>query len=405
MIYAFENYCLDLNRRELRRGTEAIPMEPRVFDLLEFLVRNQDRVVNKDELIAAVWNGRIVSDSAITSRINAARRAIGDSGKQQRLIRTIARKGHRFIGEVHPPAKTSHGSSMEPATRPSEADGPSVPPGKQTVTFCRTKDGFNLAVASVGRGPVLVRAAHWATNIEYDWQNPVTGPLLQRLVDRFRLVRYDGRGSGLSDRQVPGVSLSTLLDDLETVTDSFGLERFVLLGISGGAAASIAYAARHPHRVSKLVLYGGYAQGRNKRGSPQDADEAKAFLTMVQSGWDNRSVFMRAFFSFWLPSGSPEQVKWFTDLQRVSLSRENSVKFRMAVDDIDIVDLLPNITVPTIVFHCLHDRLVPFDQGRRLAISIPNAKFVALESDNHVLLPDEPAWTKFVGGMEEFLAD
>jgi DNA-binding winged helix-turn-helix (wHTH) protein/pimeloyl-ACP methyl ester carboxylesterase len=405
LIYTFENYCLDLNRRELRRGTEAIPMEPRVFDLLEFLVRNQDRVVNKDELIAAVWNGRIVSDSAITSRINAARRAIGDSGKQQRLIRTIARKGHRFIGEVHPLAKTSHGSSMEPATRPSEADRPSVPPGKQTVTFCRTRDGFNLAVASVGRGPVLVRAAHWATNIEYDWQNPVTGPLLQRLVDRFRLVRYDGRGSGLSDRQVPGVSLSTLLDDLETVTDSFGLERFVLLGISGGAAASIAYAARHPHRVSKLVLYGGYAQGRNKRGSPQDVDEAKAFLTMVQSGWDNRSVFMRAFFSFWLPSGSPEQVKWFTDLQRVSLSRENSVKFRMAVDDIDIVDLLPNITVPTIVFHCLHDRLVPFDQGRRLATSIPNAKFVALESDNHVLLPDEPAWTKFVGEMEEFLAD
>jgi DNA-binding winged helix-turn-helix (wHTH) protein/pimeloyl-ACP methyl ester carboxylesterase len=405
LIYTFENYCLDLNRRELRRGTEAIPMEPRVFDLLEFLVRNQDRVVNKDELIAAVWNGRIVSDSAITSRINAARRAIGDSGKQQRLIRTIARKGHRFIGEVHPPAKTSHGSSMEPATRSCEADRPSVPPGKQTVTFCRTKDGFNLAVASVGRGPVLVRAAHWATNIEYDWQNPVTGPLLQRLVDRFRLVRYDGRGSGLSDRQVPSVSLSTLLDDLETVTDSFGLERFVLLGISGGAAASIAYAARHPHRVSKLVLYGGYAQGRNKRGSPQDVDEAKAFLTMVQSGWDNRSVFMRAFFSFWLPSGSPEQVKWFTDLQRVSLSRENTVKFRMAVDDIDIVDLLPNITVPTIVFHCLHDRLVPFDQGRRLATSIPNAKFVALESDNHVLLPDEPAWTKFVGEMEEFLAD
>jgi pimeloyl-ACP methyl ester carboxylesterase len=192
---------------------------------------------------------------------------------------------------------------------------------KQTVTFCRTVDGINLAVASVGCGPILVRAAHWATHIEYDWHNLVTGPLLQRLADRFHLVRYDYRGTGLSDRDVPAISFETMLCDLESVVDALSLERFALLGISGGAATSIAYAVRHPHRVSKLVLFGGYAQGRNKRQSPQDAEEAQAFLTMARKGWgDDRSAFARAFFSFWLPTGSPEQFKSFIELMRAALA-------------------------------------------------------------------------------------
>src|SRR5262249_8937922 len=148
---------------------------------------------------------------------------------------------------------------------------------KQAVTFCRTVDGINLAVASVGCGPVLVRAAHWTGHIEYDWQNLVTGPLLPRLASRFHLVRYDDRRTGVSDRNVPAISLETMLYDLEGVGDALAVERFILLGISGGAATSIAYAVRHPHRVSKLVLFGGYAQGRNKRDSPQDAEEAAAF--------------------------------------------------------------------------------------------------------------------------------
>src|SRR5215471_19126502 len=151
---------------------------------------------------------------------------------------------------------------------------------KQAVTFCRTADGINLAVASVGSGPVLVRAAHWVTNIEYDWQNLVTGPLLQRLAGCFHLVRYDGRGTGLSDRDVPAISFQTMLYDLEAIVDGLALQRFALLGIAAGAAISIAYAVRHPHRVSKLVLRGGYAQGPNKRGSLQDAEEWRAFVTM-----------------------------------------------------------------------------------------------------------------------------
>lgn len=398
MNYFFENYSLDAGRRELRRGDDLVPVEPLVFDLLEFLIRNRDRMVTKNDLISSVWKGRIVSESTLTTRINAVRNAVADNGEQQRLIRTIPRRGFRFVGEVQeiearpiPAAyKSAEGSRVE----------------KQTVTFCQTNDGINLAAASIGHGPVLIRAAHWATNIEYDWHSPITGPLLQRLAMHFQLIRYDGRGAGLSDRNVADVSFATMLDDLETVVDSCKFSRFALLGISGGAATSIAYAVRHPERVSRLVLLGGYAQGRNMRGSPQYADEAKAFQTMLRSGWgDEHSVFMRAFCSFFIPGASADEIKSFVDFQRIATTGENAMKLRSAVDDIDIVALLRQVSVPTIVFHSVHDNLVPFDQGRRLAASIPNAKFVPLESANHALLSNEPAWARFVSHVEEFLAD
>jgi DNA-binding winged helix-turn-helix (wHTH) protein/alpha-beta hydrolase superfamily lysophospholipase len=407
LIYFFEDYSLDIDRRELRRGAEAVAVEPQVFDVLAYLIGHRERVISNDDLIASVWNGRIVSESTLSSRIAAVRHAVGDSGERQCLIRTIPRKGYRFVAQVRENSEAGDGPDATPKNMAGLAAGVSAAHPKQAVTFCRTVDGINLAVASVGCGPVLVRAAHWATHLEYDWQNLVTGPLLQRLADRFHLVRYDYRGNGLSDRDVPAISFETMLCDLEAVVDALALERFALLGISGGAATSIAYAVRHPHRVSKLVLFGGYAQGRNKRCSPQDAEEAQAFLTMARHGWgDERLLFARAFFSFWLPAGTPEQLKSFIELMRIAAPDGRAgVNLRQAVDDIDIVDLLPKVNVPTIVFHCIRDRLVPFDQGRRLAASIPNARFVPLDSENHALLAGESAWAKFVEDVEAFLLD
>jgi DNA-binding winged helix-turn-helix (wHTH) protein/pimeloyl-ACP methyl ester carboxylesterase len=290
LIYFFENYSLDVDRRELHRGVEAVAVEPQVFDVLAYLIGHRERVISNNDLIASVWNGRIVSESTLSSRIAAVRHAVGDSGERQRLIRTIPRKGYRFIGEVRENTEAGGGLDATPKNAVGLTSRMISAHLKQAVTFCQTADGVNIAVASVGCGPVLVQAARWATHIEYDWQNLVTGPLLRRLADRFHLVRYDGRGTGLSDRDVPAISFQTMLYDLEAVVDALPLERFALLGISGGAATSIAYAVRHPHRVSKLVLFGGYAQGRNKRDSPQDAEEAQAFLTLARHGWgDDRS--------------------------------------------------------------------------------------------------------------------
>jgi pimeloyl-ACP methyl ester carboxylesterase/DNA-binding winged helix-turn-helix (wHTH) protein len=375
-----------------------------VFDLLEFLLRNRDRVVSKDEMLAAVWGGRIVSESTLASRINAARSAIGDNGQDQRLIRTFLRKGARFVGlarEVQ--ASGVAGTAKPERLADGSASGPSALP-RQAVTFSQTDDGTNLAVASVGSGPVLVRAAHWGTHVEYDLQNPLTSPLLRRLAGHFHLVRYDGRGTGLSDWSVGEISLETFLDDLETVVDSLALERFALLGMHSGAAVSIAYAVRHPQRVSKLVLFGGYAQGHQQRNLSRDADWAKA-MTVVLGSSQEHPVFIRAFSSLWLPSGTPEQVEWFMDLARVSHSSESQAKFGMAVGKIDVIDLLPMVKVPTIVFHCIRDNLIPFSQGRLLACSIPNARFVPLDSENHALLSREPAWITMMEEMEAFLAD
>jgi DNA-binding winged helix-turn-helix (wHTH) protein/pimeloyl-ACP methyl ester carboxylesterase len=403
LAYLFGGMILDAERRELRSGAKLIPVEPQVFDILVFLIRNRDRVVSKDDLLTAVWDGRMVSESAIAARINAARRAVGDDGEQQRWIRTVIRRGFRFIGDVREDAVLeTRSSSVEAAAR----QVPCHPSRGQEITFCRTADGINLAVACVGQGMPLVSIPTWLTHLEYDWQNPGRAPLWRFLADRFRLIRFDGRGFGLSDRDITDISLATFERDLEAVVGALHLHRYALLGISQGVGTAIAHAARYPDRVTKMVLVGGFALGRNKRGSLEEIELGKALVAVMREGWVNEnSAFLRMFSSVFLPSASPEQIKWYADLLRVSTSAENAVKNHNGIDEIDIVDLLPKVSAPTLVLHSRHDNLVPFDEGRRMATSIPNARFVSLDSENHVPIPGEQAWPRFIGEIESFLSD
>jgi pimeloyl-ACP methyl ester carboxylesterase len=389
--YQFEGGTLDTGRRELRRDGRLVAVEPQVFDLLEFLIRHRDRVVSRDDLIAGVWGGRIVSESALASRVNAARRAIGDDGTAQRLIKTIMRKGFRFVGAVR-----------EEAAVPAVAAAPLA----QSISFCRTNDGVNIALATVGDGPVLVKTANWLNHLEYDWQSPIWSPMLRRLAARFRLVRYDGRGNGLSDREVADISLAGFERDLEAVVDSLGLQRFVLFGLSQGAAAAATFAARYPERVSRLILYGAYAQGRNRRGSAEDSSTAQTMLAMMQQGWGHEdSAFMRAFSSLYLPDATRELIKEFADMQRLSASGAIAARIRTACDDIDITAVLPNIKVPTLVIHAKHDHVAPIEQGRQVAAQIPGAKFVILDSENHIPVPGDPAWEALLSEIEAFAAE
>lgn len=394
VLFSFDDFALDCERRELRARGSIVPVEPQVFDLLVYLIENRDRVVSKDDLIASVWGGRIVSDSTLDSRINAVRKAIGDSGGQQELVRTIPRKGIRFIGNVR-----------ETDQREISTTQHSTFAHKQEISFCRSKDNVNIAYAAVGNGPVLMKTANWLTHLEYDWESPVWAPLLQRLAEKNRLVRYDTRGTGLSDPDAAEISFDGFVRDFESVVDTVGAERFAILGISQGAAVAVAYAAAHPERVTKLVLYGGYAQGRNKRGSRDEADKARLFLSLMQHGWgDEHSAFMRAFSSLFIPNGTAEQNKWFADLQRITTTGRNGLRIREACHEIDVAEALSRVQVPTLVLHARHDNVVPLEQGRLLAASIPNARLVTLESDNHVLLQGEPAWGKFIAEIETFLA-
>lgn len=398
MLFLFEDFVLDLDRRELRRGAGVIAVEPQVFDLLVYLIQNRDRVVSRNDLIASVWGGRIVSDSTLSSRINAARQAIGDSGDAQRLIKTLQRKGIRFIGDVQEErSATSHdgvrGGVAVAATNPA-----------QSVSFCKTADGVNLAVATSGSGRPLVKTANWLNHIDYDWQSPVWSPLLTLLSEKFRLIRYDERANGLSDWDVADVSFEAFVRDLEAVVDGLGLERFPLLGISQGAAVSIAYAARHPERVSRLVLVGGYVLGWRKREGEIEIRKREAIETLVRLGWgQDNPAFRQIFTSLFIPGGTPEQVQWFNDLQRVSASPENAIRLGRAFGEIDVSALLSKVTVPTLVVHARGDARVPFEQGLRLAREISGAQFVALDSANHVTLSHEPAWSRYTEEVCAFL--
>jgi pimeloyl-ACP methyl ester carboxylesterase len=294
-----------------------------VFDLLVHLVRNRDRVVSKDDLIAAIWHGRIVSESTLTSRINAVRKAVGDSGGAQRLIRTVQRKGIRFIGDV--------GEAIEPgaAAVTAEAQPPRAPSLRHEIHFCTASDGVRIAYAEVGAGPPLLKAANWLNHLEYDWESPVWSHLLRELAAGHRLIRYDARGNGLSDWEVEDISFEAYARDLESVVEATGIDRFALLGISQGCAVSIAYAVRYPQRVSHLVLYGGFARGRRRRGSPQEIEQADALLTLMRQGWGQENpAFRQIFTSLFMPGATAEQGQWFNQLQQKTTSPENAARIR-----------------------------------------------------------------------------
>jgi DNA-binding winged helix-turn-helix (wHTH) protein/pimeloyl-ACP methyl ester carboxylesterase len=400
MRFVFGDCAIDPERRELSRGNAVVEVEPQVFDLLLLLIRRRDQVVSRDDLLDSVWNGRIVSESTVNSRIAAARRAIGDSGGEQQLIRTVARRGVRFVGDVR--EEPSNAGATAPDVVAARTPPPAAP--AQEVTFCRTPDGVHLAVATIGDGPPLVKAANWLNHIEYDWASPIWSPLLVRLASDFRLIRYDERGNGLSDWEAADISFEAFVRDLETVVDALGLQRFALLGISQGAAVSVAYAVRHPERVSHLVLFGGYAVGWRKRGNATEITHREALHMLIPQGWgQDNPAFRQVFTSRMVPDGTREEMQWFNDLQRVTTSPESAVRLLNAVSGIDVVDLLPQVTVPTLVLHSRGDAWVPFEQGRMLAHGIPGARFVALDSRNHLVLSHEPAWHRFVDEVCDFL--
>jgi pimeloyl-ACP methyl ester carboxylesterase/DNA-binding winged helix-turn-helix (wHTH) protein len=396
--FLFSDHRLDTGRRELYRGSEQIAVEPQVFDLLAYLVENRDRVVSKEDIITAVWGGRIVSDSTLNSRINAARKAISDSGKTQRLIRTSSRKGFRFIGTVDEPDRAN-----KPAVSEDASLTDSVRALRQEIHFCLASDGVRIAYAEVGRGPPLVKAANWLNHLEYDWESPIWRHLLQALASEHRLIRHDQRGNGLSDRDVDDISFDAFVRDLESVVDASNLERFPLLGISQGCAISIAYALRHPQRVSHLVLYGGFARGWLKR-NPEDAEKFEAMTTLMRHGWGQENpAFRQMFTSQFIPGGTVEQMRWLNDLQRITASPDNAVRIMKTLATIDLTDVLPQVRIPTLVLHCRSDARVPFEEGRRLAAGIPGAQFVALEGYNHLVLETEPAWIRLLDEIQNFL--
>jgi pimeloyl-ACP methyl ester carboxylesterase len=275
---------------------------------------------------------------------------------------------------------------------------------RQRIAISSAADGTRIAWASVGEGPALLKAANWLNHLEHDWTSPVWGPLFHELARDHRLIRYDERGNGLSDWDVSDLGFDAFVADLETVVSAAGLDRFPLLGLSQGAAVAIRYAARHPDRVTRLVLWGGYATGWRIDGDAALQAERTALITLVRQGWGRddpsyRQIFSRAF----MPRATTEELAAFDEFQRLSTSAGNAARFLETFADIDVREDLARVRCPTLVMHARDDRRVPLEQGVRLAAGIAGAEFVSLPTDSHLLLGREPAAALFLDRVRAFL--
>ena len=276
---------------------------------------------------------------------------------------------------------------------------------RQTIRYLRTPDGVRLAWAEAGTGSVLVKAANWLTHLEYECQSPVWRHWIRFFSDHFCFVRYDERGSGMTDWDVGDVSFERWVEDLEAVVEAVQpKEPVALLGISQGAAACAAYAVRHPEHVSRLVLYGGYARGWSHRNDAMGEREYRAIVEIIRLGWGkDNPAFRQVFTSRFVPGATDEQMSWFNDLCRRTTSPEIAAELLEARAIVNISDLLGQIRVPTLVLHARDDGVIPISEGRLLAARIPGAQFVELDSKNHILLESEPAWERFREAVLEFM--
>lgn len=275
---------------------------------------------------------------------------------------------------------------------------------KQEIRYCQADDGTCIAYALSGRGYPLVKAANWLSHLEFDHQSPVWRHWWRELASRYRLVRYDTRGGGLSDWQPRSVTFDAWVEDLHRVVDSAGLDRFALFGMSQGVSVAAAYAARFPERVSHLILYGGFVRGLTKRGDALSLERLELMDHLIRVGWGYpQPAFRQAFGAMFIPDGTNEQFKWFDELQRASMSPENATRFLRVAHEVDLRPLLRQIEAPTLVMHANRDNAVPFEEAKVIAGSIKGAKLKVLDGNNHILFENEPAWPEFLAELEDFL--
>jgi pimeloyl-ACP methyl ester carboxylesterase/DNA-binding CsgD family transcriptional regulator len=268
---------------------------------------------------------------------------------------------------------------------------------RQRIKYVRAADGTRLAWALAGSGPPLVKAANWLTHLEYDWTSPVWQHWMGFLSSQFQLIRYDERGCGMSEWRARALTMQDWTADLESVINAAGIDVPVtLLGMSQGAATCVQYAVQHPQRVARMILYGGYAQGAFRRGNETVERSYRAMVELARLSWGaSNPTFRQIFTSRFIPGGSPEQLNWFNQLCINCTTGEIAGELLEARAALDIVDLLPQVRVPTLVLHARDDEVVPFTEGQRLAAEIQGAEFIQLDSRNHVLLEQEPAWLRF----------
>jgi pimeloyl-ACP methyl ester carboxylesterase len=400
-MFAFEGFELDLAAYELRREGSAVPMEPQAFDVLVHLVRHRERVVPKEELMDEIWGGRFVTETAVTSRIKQARRALGDDGQSQRLIRTVHGRGYRFIADVvegpqllRPPSRPRAVEAGQPPNRASGAPGEASPPVRYTLS-----DRLHIAYQVSGGGDLdIVLVSGFVSHLEIDWGDPRHAHFLNRLGRLGRLIRFDKRGTGMSDRP-PGLpDLETRVHDVLSVMDAVGSSRAVLVGYSEGGPMSVLFAAAHPERVSRLVMYGAYAKRTRTPDYPwaQTPEDRSRYTGYLASTWDwEADMLMRC------PSADTAMQAWWGRRMRASTTPATLRALMDMNSLVDVREALPAVRVPTLVLHRRGDRVVTVENGRYMADHIPGARLVELEGDDHFVSGDPD---QILDAVEDYLS-
>lgn len=352
--------------------------------------------------VARTWQLLEPFNTQAATQLVARLRQVGQESEATALEGELAQRFYK-LGVAWPTSTVPHLHS--PTQAPASPATSRQYLARQRIQFCTATDSVRIAYATVGEGPTIVKAANWLSHLELDWDAPIWSPLLRELAQDHRVIRYDERGNGLSDWQVKDLSFDAFVTDLETVVEATGLKTFALLGISQGAAVSIEYAVQYPERVTRLILFGGYPAGWRIGASDAVIREREAVMTLTASGWGSANpAYRQIFSSTFMPTATPEELDWFNQFQRETTSAENAVRFLSAFGDIDVRARLAQVQVPTLVIHSLGDLRIPAATGRDIAAAIPDAEFLGLESDNHLLLGREPASQKFVEAVREFLA-
>lgn len=364
------------------------PMNKREREILERLATGLSDQQIADELYLSLhtvkwYNRQIFSKLGVSSRTQAITKA----------------RALGLVGANDPLASESLQTGDQPPLKRRKA--------MHRVSFTTSFDDTRIAFAIAGNGPPLVKVGNYMGHVENDWDSPVWAHWLEELTRSHTLIYYDERGSGLSDWNAEDVSFEAWVRDLEAVVEAAGLRRFPLFAMSQAGAVAVAYAARHPDKVSRLIVHGAYARGWLKRDlSEEQIEEEKLMISLMRVGWGRENPAFRQVFAMQLfPDASAEHIRALEEQMRLSVSPKNAVRLESEMHRIDVRELAQQITVPTLVLHSREDQAVPFEEGRLLASLIPGAQFVALESKNHVLREDEAAWPKFVEAVRGFLSD
>ncbi len=396
--YSFDLYFLDVDERRLLRGNEEIRLRGKLFDTLRVLLESAGQLVRKDQLMQAVWPDSVVEENNVDHCISHLRKLL-HPGK---YIETVPRHGYRFTGEV---TVVGEVKVAKPGPRlvtlespPDKADVPEL-----EVQFFTASDGVRIAYTLGGSGPPIVRTIDWLNHLNFEWKNPFLRHWLSEIMRHNTLLRYDQRGTGLSDWDVKDFSYERSVRDFEELIEATGLDKFAMFGGCHGAAIATAYAAQHPERVTRLILNGAFVNGwpAPVAGSEEQLD---ALLTIIRHGWGrDNPAFRQMWSTMFRPDADLEQMDWMNELQRIGASPENAARMLSQFPNFKMIDLLPSISCPTLVMHSRDDAAVPVQEGRLIAARIRNARYVELPSRSHLIAPGDPAWELFVEEFSTFM--